>query len=167
MTKSFSTNDPDYWIELEDDVIQHIFAKCRDAGRFEVGGVLIGRYSDNRKVATIMLATDPPDGSKATTMSFERGAAGLAESLAGHWQVGMHYLGEWHYHPSGSGLPSNQDLTQMFEISSDLEYDCPVPILGVTSGSGGDVHVQFWIIKEGHAIRVFDESICRTVLEDA
>ena len=43
-------------------------------------------------------------------------------------------LGEWHYHPNASSLPSGIDNKQMIKLSRDKKLNCPEPILIIIGG---------------------------------
>ena len=45
------------------------------------------------------------------------------------WEQGLYYLGEWHYHPKASPLPSSTDVNQMFRFANSSDLKCPEPIL--------------------------------------
>ncbi len=47
---------------------------------------------------------------------------------------GTYYIGEWHFHPFMSPVPSGTDLRQIRAIARDRDYQCPVPILIVVGG---------------------------------
>ena len=40
------------------------------------------------------------------------------------WNQGRYYLGEWHYHPNTSSLPSGIDNNQMIKLSRDKKLIC-------------------------------------------
>ena len=50
------------------------------------------------------------------------------------WNQGQYYLGEWHYHPNASSLPSGIDNKQMIKLSRDKKLNCPEPILIIIGG---------------------------------
>ena len=50
------------------------------------------------------------------------------------WNQGRYYLGEWHYHPNTSSLPSGIDNNQMIKLSRDKKLNCPEPILIIIGG---------------------------------
>ena len=50
------------------------------------------------------------------------------------WNQGRYYLGEWHYHPNTSSLPSGIDNNQMIKLFRDKKLNCPEPILIIIGG---------------------------------
>lgn len=105
------------------------------AGRCETGGILIGRYGAEKWSADIVEATPKPHGSSAGWFWFQRSEKGLARLLEERWSDGFHYLGEWHFHPGGSPIPSGPDIRAMQKIAHDKAYHCPSPILVILGGS--------------------------------
>ena len=110
---------------------------CRKAGVLETGGILIGRYSSDLKRAIVTDATQQPPESRAGRWWFVRGAVGLGELLRKRWNARhrTHYLGEWHFHPSSTINPSEEDIAQMIEISRAKDYECREPLL-IIMGAG-------------------------------
>jgi hypothetical protein len=61
---------------------------------------------------------------------FRRGTSGLQGLLNRFWRrEHQYYLGEWHFHPDASPVPSRVDNRQLAEIARDLQYRCPEPVL--------------------------------------
>jgi hypothetical protein len=67
---------------------------------------------------------------------FVRGVSGLGKWLKQLWSHRRRrfYLGEWHFHPFGSPMPSTQDDIQMKEIAQLFESRCPEPVLLIVGG---------------------------------
>lgn len=93
----------------------------------ETGGVLLGYYDFNVNSIIVVHALPAPADSKASPAFFERGIAGLAESVkeASVRTAGMvQYIGEWHSHPSGySASPSKDDLIQLVHLTLGMADD--------------------------------------------
>ncbi|RDY72585.1 hypothetical protein DXT76_01205 [Halobacillus trueperi] len=108
---------------------------CKKANKKETGGILIGKYSSDLTTAIITQATGPPEDSKYGTTWFERGINGLQDKLDIAWaEEGSYYLGEWHFHPKDSPMPSIIDIKQMNRISDNPKYSCPEPLLLIVNG---------------------------------
>lgn len=116
-----------------------LLAACRRSGPLETGGLLVGRYNELHDTAVVTGVWGPPTDSVRTRTSFRRGIRGLQRQLNSLWGSGEYYLGEWHYHPDGSGQPSNTDMGQMVRIAKSLRYNTPEPILIVVGGAEWDV----------------------------
>jgi integrative and conjugative element protein (TIGR02256 family) len=129
------------------EVLSKITTECRRVDRMETGGILLGRYSKNGRVAHILDCSQPPRDSLRRLRSFLRGVKGIKTLLDRFWRDGQYYLGEWHYHPHSSSYPSAQDIRQMLEIAREPGYKCPEPILLVVGGSaqtGWEVNVRIF-----------------------
>ena len=85
-------------------------------------------------IANILQITPPPKNSKHARCNFHRGSDGLKKLLDTMWNQGRYYLGEWHYHPNTSSLPSGIDNNQMIKLSRDKKLNCPEPILIIIGG---------------------------------
>tara|TARA_R110001592_G_scaffold222022_1_gene477054 strand:+ start:25483 stop:25962 length:480 start_codon:yes stop_codon:yes gene_type:complete len=134
MAECYGSADDRFQVKLDQVVIELIAASCIDAKKLETGGILIGKYDEELRLATIVEATPPPKGSRQGKTKFLRGTLGLKKLLDRHWENGLYYLGEWHFHPYGEALPSPQDISQMRQLAGDQRYHCPEPILIIAAG---------------------------------
>ncbi len=93
----------------------------------ETGGVLLGYYDFNIKAVLVVDAMSAPPDSKASPQAFERGIAGLAETVAeaSRRTAGIvGYIGEWHSHPRGhSASPSRDDFIQLVHLALGMSAD--------------------------------------------
>lgn len=48
---------------------------------YETGGILIGKYDENLRLATVYTATRPPKDSKHNPTTFQRGIGGLNDEI--------------------------------------------------------------------------------------
>lgn len=129
--------DGTFTMHLEPPVLRALDRYCRDAGSWETGGILIGRYSEDLAVAIVGEATPPPSDSRRGRSWFVRGVNGLREMLGNRWRAmeRTYYVGEWHFHPVAHVEPSGDDFAQMREISHTKEYDCKEPLLLICGAS--------------------------------
>lgn len=138
--------DGRFEIRLPQDVIDTMLALCVQARRLETGGILMGRYTDGQRVASISRATGPGDDARAGPAWLVRGIRGLQRLLDAAWSSGSaYYLGEWHFHPFSDPAPSRQDHRQMTSIATSAKYNCPEPILLIVGGDPNGswtLHVQ-------------------------
>src|SRR5258705_11873651 len=104
---------------------------CELSGENETGGILIGKYSEDRSTAIVSLVTSPPSDSSSGHTWFVRGYVGLRELLGRVWRgrERRYYVGEWHYHPATLVEPSRDDIIQMIAIAKSVQYHCREPIL--------------------------------------
>jgi integrative and conjugative element protein (TIGR02256 family) len=93
----------------------------------ETGGVLLGYYDFNIGAVVVVAGLPAPPDSKSNRDSFERGIAGLAETVAeaSRRTAGIvGYIGEWHSHPPGhSSSPSRDDLLQLVHLALGMADD--------------------------------------------
>lgn len=136
---SFRGDDQRFRVVLSQGAVRGMVDACIDAGRKETGGILVGRLEAQGQLARILEATPRPRDSKFGWFWFRRGTAGLGRLLQERWNSGLHYLGEWHYHPGGSCEPSEADYKAMAAIAGDARYQAPEPILAILGGEPGDV----------------------------
>ena len=134
MLQRFESKYLDQRVAIDEPVYETLIEAATAAGGHETGGILIGRYTDSR-LAIVEHATTAPRDSRRGHGWFERGTDGLEEILQRHWDapVRRYYIGEWHFHPSPDGTPSDQDMAQMFEVASQQRYDCKHPVLMIIS----------------------------------
>ena len=133
--------------------MEALLATCRESGALETGGILVGRYNDTHDTATVTRLWGPPSDSVRERTSFYRGTLGLQGKLNLLWRIREYYLGEWHYHPSGGGQPSNRDSRQMITIAESLQYSAPEPLLIVVGGADWKV-VAYVFPRHGSPIRL-------------
>jgi proteasome lid subunit RPN8/RPN11 len=128
---------PDSGVSVEIPVacLKAIVDICVDANPLETGGILAGSALEET-AARIIRASDPPRDSDQGPTAFTRGTERVDEWLReARDSLGIHYLGEWHYHPGGSAELSSPDRAQMNEIASTDEYGCPHPIMFIVGGN--------------------------------
>lgn len=129
-----------------------------DISRFhplETGGILIGRYDSNLRMATISIATPAPVDSKHGRISFVRGTEGISKALADAKKQDplLHYVGEWHSHPASSSHPSAADSKQMQEFALKRLYGARTPLLLIVGGCPlEDLHGEVYLhrAKKAH-----------------
>lgn len=145
------THDGRFGVRIDRRAIELIVAECVRSGRRETGGILVGRYSDDRRLALVQSASSPPPDTRAGGFWLLRGVRGLQSWLEGLWKKdGTYYLGEWHFHPFASPTPSRQDVSQMKRIAATESYQCAEPILLII---GGDPHGAWKLHVEVHTRR--------------
>lgn len=131
----FQSSDSRFGLLLPSSIQRMLEREC--AARFpnETGGILLGRYSSDLRMALVSHITQQPADSKSGRTWFERGVSGLQKLIDRLWKKQEFYLGEWHLHPGGTSQPSAQDILQMEKISKSDEYACAEPILLIIAGS--------------------------------
>ncbi len=136
-------------LELPDDVAKYMRRRTSRAKAKETGGILIGYYSADLNLATVLRATGAPNDSRSGSTWFTRGIAGLDEMLRRAWRADQHYLGEWHYHPGGLPEASPSDRAQMHKIASDPKMQCATPVLLILGDLGDDPRIAAYAQRDG------------------
>lgn len=153
--RNFISADAAIAVTIQDAAWDLIVERCAAAGRTETGGVLIGRYTEWLDRVVVLEATGPPSDSRFWPSAFWRGLRGLRRLLAKRWKSGLHYVGEWHFHPFVSAQPSRMDVAQMRAFAEDNHYQCPRPILVVIGGDpAGDPEVAVAVIDGDALLRL-------------
>ena len=143
--------------ELEIRRMRHMADNARP---HETGGILIGRYSADRNCAEVVRISGPPRDSKSGPTWFTRGTRGLDQLLKRAWREGLHYVGDWHYHPAGCPEPSPSDRAQMSQISSEPKMQCATPILLILGDAGTGPQIAAYV-------HIDDELLPLTLADDA
>lgn len=121
---------------IETVALDAILGACRASGRIETGGVLVGKYSDDRRLATVLSASTPSGDTRSGPFWLIRGIRGLHSWLEKLWiEDRGYYIGEWHFHPFAAPSPSRQDLNQMQRIATTSSYQCASPLLLIIGGN--------------------------------
>lgn len=128
--RRFSATGASLTVDVLDGIFESMVVACRNSHKKETGGILVGRYLKKGTTAEILEALSPPIDSVGTTYTFYRGTFGLSRELTSRWtKTGLHYIGEWHYHPHGNGQPSYRDVTQMIDFAREEDMQSPIPIM--------------------------------------
>lgn len=96
----------------------------------ETGGVLVG-HIDEKGTYCVLKASGPGPNAIRTKVRFEkeeRYCQEFLERMTKELGVKGAYLGEWHYHPTGTNDPSGQDIKSLSEIAKQEEYRIDKPI---------------------------------------
>lgn len=127
----WSSPDQRFIVTAGGDAVAQLLDLLQGVGASETGGILIGRYDDEHRVASIQEIAGPPLDSLAGHSWFLRGIQHLTDLLRMRWERThrTYYLGEWHFHPTLDVLPSDTDIKAMTQISEDDEFRCPEPIM--------------------------------------
>lgn len=133
---AFWSQDKKFGAILTANALAELVRYAAAAGQLETGGILMGRYNDQHNCAIIDYVTGPPSDSEHGHSTFVRGVKGLGAIVSRLWtKERRYYLGEWHFHPGASPIPSHTDLTSMVAIARDAKYSCPEPILLIIGGT--------------------------------
>ncbi|MCW7077249.1 MAG: Mov34/MPN/PAD-1 family protein [Candidatus Syntrophoarchaeum sp.] len=132
----FISSDKRFELCLPGELMNQVLARCSAAGSYETGGILVGKYSKNQRVAEVTAISDSPEDSVEGPTVFIRGIRGIYRWLQTLWRSSSHYyLGEWHFHPGLHTKPSTLDMGTMTDIARAEAYKCPEPILLIVGGN--------------------------------
>lgn len=137
MSLLFSSGDGVSCALLSDSAIDVIRKDIMKFHPLETGGILIGCYDENYRMATVHEAIPAPSDSKHGRTYFARGTAGVLDALnrARKRDPSLHYLGEWHSHPNSLPLPSGVDRRQMQQFARNRQHGIKAPLLLIVGGS--------------------------------
>lgn len=140
----FWSPDLRHGVRIEKEAVAQIHQHCVRASHNETGGILAGFYTANLNCAVVTNVTGPTPDSSSTRTSFVRGVKGVRQWLAKLWssRSRRYFLGEWHFHPFASPLPSVVDDSEMNAKAKDDQVKCPEPVLIIL---GGDPKAQWQI----------------------
>lgn len=147
----FLTKCERYGVILTEEQMNTVIKHATASECSEVGGVLVGRYSRDLRLATVsevLLLNNQKKNDKGHY--FVRDGSYLSkllEKLWGRTNGVEYYLGEWHSHPLSSPMLSSIDNQTMLSIAHDPEEECYAPILLIVGGQCNT--------KEGIKIFVF------------
>jgi integrative and conjugative element protein (TIGR02256 family) len=142
-TKHYTDHLDRYTVSLSESMIKVMLKWCKKANGMETGGIILGRYSVDLKCAEISRVIGPASDSLSGKTWFIRGIRRMNGLLRRLWILRKdYYLGEWHYHPNASPIPSSIDIAQLMVIAKSESYNCPEPILIII---GGDPHSEWSI----------------------
>jgi len=133
-------------IEIQDMLLNELYAVGLNHYPKEFGGLLIGKYSDDLKTC-IIETTILPVKYKSSRYSFERGKAGLKGKLTEFYnsEPRLIYVGEWHTHPDGLAIPSSKDKSAMKEIEDSSDVNITSPLLLIIGLNNGKYQAGFYI----------------------
>jgi len=137
------------WAELEQ--------RCAGAGGLETGGVLVGRYEDDNRVARVLGFSTPTPDSRRGPADLWRGTAGLSGWLRELWGKDAYYLGEWHLHPSASPAPSATDIHSLLAIARDPAYQCASPLMLILGGRAPSWRHTLWVCERERVLPLDEE----------
>lgn len=132
--KVFEAENSSAQVYLPQECYNSIKERSRHSYPCETGGIVAGTDLGD-STALVVNARDPPRDSIEEPTRFLRGTEEVNEWLKhARDSMGIHYLGEWHYHPSGAPELSGDDIESMKEITFNEDYGCKNPLLFVLGG---------------------------------
>jgi len=116
------------WELLVDEIVMELIFELREKKLpRETGGVLLGSFDLDRKIAYVVDMIPSPPDSKEMPFLYIRGCKGLKRKVSAiHDRTDgmLHYVGEWHSHPDNcSTTPSDLDLEVFSWLTDHMSAD--------------------------------------------
>lgn len=139
---------------IAEPVLAQLIAECERVHPCETGGVLLGYYGDGTQEPVITHSVGPgPDAVHEPSRFLPDQPYQLAEIARLYESTGrtLHYLGDWHSHPSGSGGLSALDRRTLRRIARCQAARVANPVMLVMAGDSAweptvwkQVRVRWW-----------------------
>lgn len=117
---------------LPPEIVDRMATALAEAGRREIGGVLMGEHVGPDTFRVKDLTIQRKGGTFATFVRVVRSILGPLEAFfraTKHDYARFNYLGEWHSHHSFALSPSTTDHRSMFEIIDDPQLGANFVVL--------------------------------------
>lgn len=117
-------------ITIKEELIKQLRFYAKAYYPKEFGGLLIGRYSEN-KINLFITDTVLPTKFSSYRYGFGRETEDLRETIYDYFEQvpSKVYVGEWHTHPDGPCVPSITDIKALKEIVQHKEVFIDNPVL--------------------------------------
>jgi len=151
----FFSSDGRFGTKIDEVPLKRLLRICAKSHPLETGGILIGFYRNDSRLAVVTDISSAPRDSLRGHFSFIRGIQGLQEWLVSLWQepIRQYYLGEWHFHPESTATASEEDINQLHKIACSDQYHCPEPILLILGGNPKrDWQIKVYISVKGKEV---------------
>ena len=138
--------DSDWKVGIDSHLASDLLALRSSVLPSETGGVLVGTVDTQRKKILLVDALPaPPDSEKWPTM-FIRGSEGLrkeVEKIEKWTGQAVHYIGEWHSHPSGISLNMSSDDEEVLEfVTKGMRAEGLPGIILIAGDEGIRCHIK-------------------------
>lgn len=134
-------------IVLDDNLLSELIKIGMQHFPKEIGGFLIGYYSNNNKT---LYVTDTilPIKYKSTKDEFIRETEGIMDILTEFYnkEISKIYIGEWHTHPNSEPIPSLTDMASILKIEEQNIIKENNPILLIMGNLNKIVKTKIYTI---------------------
>lgn len=135
-------------IILDDNLLAELLKIGKQHFPKEIGGFLIGYYSNNKKT---LYVTDTilPIKYKSTKHEFIRETEGIMDILTEFYNKEMSkiYIGEWHTHPNSEPIPSLIDMASILKIEEQNIIKENNPILLIIGNLNKEKKIRIYTSK--------------------
>lgn len=101
---------------------------------WEVGGWLLGYWSEDLR--SVMLTHATPPALRGTAFGVTISGTGHRDKFNAAWAASdglITFIGDWHTHPGGPTVPSQQDQRAMRQLAEDADYGTPIPVIAIAA----------------------------------
>ena len=126
-------NNSGWTIRFFSGLSNRLLILCRQYGKKETGGVLVGVANYKTKVIHVFEIIEQPIDSNGSPVAFTRGIIGLPKQIDDiKQQTGevIGYIGEWHTHPMNLETLSGTDLNTI-KILNTINKKTPIPTCAI------------------------------------
>jgi proteasome lid subunit RPN8/RPN11 len=127
----------DWTIFVDEYLINKISQARKDKIPKETGGILIGSFDTQRRIAYLVdTVLSPPDSIEWPTV-YIRGCEGLREQVIEIDRISqgrLEYMGEWHSHPKNTSCSPSEDDYQAFRGLSEKMKQDGLPAIMLIAG---------------------------------
>lgn len=135
------------YVVIDPTVIRQIEEQAVGGFPNENGGMLAGKYSDEKKTVTVMRVIVPTE-KLSTRTGFERKVDGMEKVWEKLSKDGLRYVGEWHSHTDGTTQYSGTDLAAMKDIEREVTIENPLLVIAGVRKGGMDGHAVYRYSEE-------------------
>lgn len=132
----------DWRVLLDDFLVERLQELRQSRLPNETGGVLLGSFDLERRIAYLVDTIPSPPDSKEWPQLYIRGCRGLTPREANVEEKtdgAIHYIGEWHSHPTGCPTVPSQNDSQVFAWLMERMNAEGLPALMMIVGDPGCV----------------------------
>ena len=139
------------YIDIKPFVLNQIKLQAEGEYPNENGGMLVGRYSQDKRTVYIEQVIVPTE-KYISRSAFTRNYKGLEKDWEQLSKDGLRYVGEWHSHPNGSTQYSSEDLSAMRDIENEVNIENPLLLIVGVTNEGANTHT-FYCLKENKLLK--------------
>lgn len=119
---------------FSEKAISQLHKYKQTGNRDEAGGFLFGEIRSG--VVTIQSASSPSRADKRSRFGFSWDKREANKTIQENFKNGLHYLGDWHTHPSSKPTPSRDDTQAIRSTFLDSEHQLNYFIMFILGTSG-------------------------------
>lgn len=132
---SYPIGDSGQELILTDTILDHLKRyRQRTPGSREAGGQLFARFEDAR--VSIERATGPNPSDQRTLFTFSPNRLVERREIKRLFEVGLHYVGDWHTHPEAHPCPSDTDIHSFQEMFQQSRHKLASFVMIIVGNAG-------------------------------